>query len=276
LTLRSTAASVPVAVLLILAASLAAWSAEGADSIAWEKDPDAASRASKATGRAILVDVGAVWCAPCKEMERTTFHDPKVIEAARDLVTLHVDADARPTFAERYDCDVFPTILFLDARGDVIGKRTGYRSAADMLHDMDHVTQGYDAYMTAVSAEAGPEVAGTVASYVLGAGNAERAVSILKRAVRELKGSSPERLAPVELQLAEAQLALGDAKPAAAAFERLYNESGDDHLKERALAGLVLALRQRGNRKGADDALDLLRERYPGKAAEIEGENTGG
>ena len=64
----------------------------GENGIPWLTDEAAAVIASRSLQAPVLVELTADWCAACHEMERTTFSDPAVIEAAnRYLVLLRVD-----------------------------------------------------------------------------------------------------------------------------------------------------------------------------------------
>ena len=42
-------------------------------------------------GKPIIIDFYADWCAPCRDLEHITFHDPKVVKAAGSFSMLKVD-----------------------------------------------------------------------------------------------------------------------------------------------------------------------------------------
>ena len=64
----------------------------GENGIPWITDEAAAVIASRSLQAPVLVDLTADWCTACRTMERTTFSDPAVVEAAnRYLVLLRVD-----------------------------------------------------------------------------------------------------------------------------------------------------------------------------------------
>ncbi len=64
-----------------------------------------------ASGRPVLVDFHAAWCTFCREMERTTFREPEVVEEAARFVTLKVDVDHNPDLVARYRIVGVPTVL---------------------------------------------------------------------------------------------------------------------------------------------------------------------
>jgi len=87
-----------------------------------------------------LVFEGSDWCAPCKKLERNILSTPEFKAFAKEhLVLLKADFPRRKknrlpvaqqkhnnALAEQYNPEgVFPTVIILDAQGNVLG-RTGY------------------------------------------------------------------------------------------------------------------------------------------------------
>ncbi len=90
----------------------------------------------------MLVDFAAEWCAACKELERDTFSDPRVIERARSFVTVRVDATRSSPEIDRlmskYGIRGLPWVAFVDPDGTIRRELTvtGFIDAQAMLARM--------------------------------------------------------------------------------------------------------------------------------------------
>jgi thioredoxin 2 len=81
----------------------------------------------------VLADFNASWCPPCAAMKHDTWTDDGVERAVtRGTIPLLVDIDQQPTVAARYDVNAIPTVLLLDASGQVI-RRAGFLPASGVL-----------------------------------------------------------------------------------------------------------------------------------------------
>jgi thiol:disulfide interchange protein DsbD len=89
--------------------------------IAWLHDEATAVAEARRTGKPILVDFFAEWCAACKELDRHTFSDPAVQRLVADgFVPLKIDGtnetDEVQRLHGRYDVQGLPTVLVLGCK----------------------------------------------------------------------------------------------------------------------------------------------------------------
>ncbi len=74
----------------------------------------------------VMLDFYADWCVACKEMDRFTFHDPKVIEQLGNLTLLQVDVTANSAddraLMKRFGLFGPPGMIFFDTRGKEIAE----------------------------------------------------------------------------------------------------------------------------------------------------------
>jgi thiol:disulfide interchange protein DsbD len=79
-------------------------------------------------GQAVMLDFYADWCVDCVIMERTTFTDPRVVQALQPVLTLQADVTANDdedrALMAHLDVIGPPTLLFFDASGE---ERRNYR-----------------------------------------------------------------------------------------------------------------------------------------------------
>jgi thioredoxin 1 len=103
---------------------------------------DEALKANATDGKLLVVKFTAEWCAPCKQMDRTTWRDAKVVEFVKDSgVALSVDVDVHPDIARRYAVRAMPTIMVFRA-GEPLDRAVGYRDADRLLAWLSAAKQG--------------------------------------------------------------------------------------------------------------------------------------
>ena len=266
---KRTLAAVTALPLLLAGAMLAPGSAEEpAGGITWLESFAPALERAEADGKPVLVDVWAIWCVPCKEMDETTYRDARVIEEAAGFVPLKIDADVATSFVERYRVDAFPTLLFLDGRGREIARWRGAITAEPLAGLLEGVGDGYAAYLEGRKRTDDPEAALAVAGYLEAAGNAPGAIDHLQKSLKALRRAEPVVREPLELRLGDAQVAAGELKAACKSYQRLADQATEAEIRCRALVGLVRTERERGREAQAAAALERLRADCPDLAAD--------
>ena len=128
-------------VLRVLTGILDRRSADAVGLVHWQPREKAAAMA-RASGKPILYDFTAAWCAPCKLVDRD-WEDPALADQVNDafIPTRIVDraredgsnpADVTE-LQRRFELVGFPTIVAADADGRLIAKTDGYRGRDAMM-----------------------------------------------------------------------------------------------------------------------------------------------
>jgi thiol:disulfide interchange protein DsbD len=124
--------------------------------IPWLRDERSALEQARATGKGLLVDFSAEWCAACKELDAHVFTDPSVkAEVAERFVPLKIDAteetDETTRLEAKYGVPGLPTVLLMACNEPVPappecsvprdgpGRVTGYIPPSEMVERMRRV-----------------------------------------------------------------------------------------------------------------------------------------
>ncbi len=112
--------------------------ARSAGGFAWLADEAQALALAKREGRPVILDFWADWCIACRELDRTTWADPRVRAEASRFVAVKLDgsygSEAFAAASEKYGILGMPSVIFIDPRGREIPERvTGAIGADEML-----------------------------------------------------------------------------------------------------------------------------------------------
>ena len=104
----------------------------------WEKYKDSA----KATKKIILLQCGADWCLPCKQMEKYSFTDAVFLKyAAKNLFCFHLDAAAFDDIntINEFKVEKYPTTIFINEKGKEIKRLIGFQSAKNLITETEKI-----------------------------------------------------------------------------------------------------------------------------------------
>jgi thiol:disulfide interchange protein len=84
---------------------------------------------AKASHKQVFVDAYATWCAPCKELRKTTFRDAKAAAYFNKyFINISVDVEKGDgvQLAKTWQVEGLPTLLIVNENGKVLANHTGF------------------------------------------------------------------------------------------------------------------------------------------------------
>lgn len=90
----------------------------------------------------VFLNAYAVWCAPCKQLKKTTFQTAKVSNLVnKDCVSIDVDVEKGEgiSIAKKYQIQGHPLMLVLNSEGKVVKRILGYMDADQFMQEVNGV-----------------------------------------------------------------------------------------------------------------------------------------
>jgi len=118
----------------------AAGDGSGSSVLPWERDLPTALERAGSEKKLVMVDLYTDWCGWCRRLDQTTLSDSDVQKSLARFVSVRLNADKDGMdLARRFNVDGYPTILFLDARGDEVGRIPGYLEPRPFLAVVEQI-----------------------------------------------------------------------------------------------------------------------------------------
>ncbi|MCX9013789.1 MAG: thioredoxin domain-containing protein [Candidatus Methanoperedens sp.] len=84
----------------------------------------------------VLIDFYADWCSPCVAMEKGTYPDSRVVSELSDFIAIKVDTQKRIDIETKYMIEYYPTIVFLNPKGNEVSRHIGYLGPDEMVGEI--------------------------------------------------------------------------------------------------------------------------------------------
>ena len=97
---------------------------------------DEALAKAKTENKPIVLDLNAEWCAPCRQLERLTFPDPKVKALLEQTIFLRIDTDKYPDIAQKLGVEGLPDIRFVLPDGTITRQLRSFQDAASFAEKL--------------------------------------------------------------------------------------------------------------------------------------------
>ncbi|WP_420317261.1 thioredoxin family protein [Ekhidna sp.] len=101
--------------------------------VQWMNNFELAQAKATAEGKFIVMDFWAIWCGPCKVMDRKMWNEESMNAYNDKFVFLKVDVDSNPTLAMKYSARTIPMVVIVDALGNSIWERTGFSNESPYM-----------------------------------------------------------------------------------------------------------------------------------------------
>lgn len=91
---------------------------------------------AKSENKLVFLDIYATWCGPCKKLKSTTFSNKEVGDLFNnEFINIALDGEQEEgaALAQLYKIKGYPTLLFLNANGEIVKGASGYHSANELI-----------------------------------------------------------------------------------------------------------------------------------------------
>lgn len=83
-----------------------------------------------ATGKPTIIDFSATWCPPCRQFKPIFEKAKEQYSAQANMMT--IDVDENPEMAASYGVESIPTVVFINANGEIANISVGLISEQDL------------------------------------------------------------------------------------------------------------------------------------------------
>jgi thiol-disulfide isomerase/thioredoxin len=131
--------------------------------VSWVTSMGAGLKDAAAKHRPMLVDFYTDWCVYCKQLDESTYVDPRFIEFSKRFTMVKLNAEVDTATASRYRILYYPTILTLKEDGTEIDRFAGYYPTAGFVAQVEDFLAGRNTLAGMLAQES---VKGTDATYL--------------------------------------------------------------------------------------------------------------
>ncbi len=204
----------------------------------WKSDWDAGLKEAAARNTIVMADVYTDWCKWCKVLDAQTFQDARVAKKLAELVTVKINAEkgAGVELRKRFNVSGFPTVLFVDAKGEEIDRITGFLKAEPFLARLEQIRKGEgtfgDLKRRSAAAPKDLGLAMALAAKYQERGDRAEALKLYDRVLAADPENKQGYAAAIHLGQARASLAARDQAGALISLEKVTTLSDPDAMRE--------------------------------------------
>ena len=88
----------------------------------------------------IFIDAYTTWCSPCKWMDENVYNSKQAEDYfSSKFISVKMDMEKGegPEIAKKYPVQYYPTLFFIDAKGNVVKKIVGYHDVDQLIKEAE-------------------------------------------------------------------------------------------------------------------------------------------
>lgn len=141
-TSRRIVATLAICSAAMLLASAAVWAGDDPAPVFSNATYEKALAENKTSGKMLVVKATAVWCGPCKIMDKTTFRDEKIVKWFADNgVVIQLDVDKEKDTAAALQIEAMPTMIAFK-NGKEVDRVVGLQKPEEFLPWLEAAKRG--------------------------------------------------------------------------------------------------------------------------------------
>ncbi|MCB1171917.1 MAG: thioredoxin family protein [Leptospiraceae bacterium] len=95
----------------------------------WSNSLENSLKQAASANKPLIIDIYASWCMYCRRMQSEVYPDPAIQKLTNQFIRVRLNGEKHPDLMTRYTVRGFPTMIFLNSRGLLIGRLSGYQNA---------------------------------------------------------------------------------------------------------------------------------------------------
>jgi thioredoxin-related protein/lipopolysaccharide biosynthesis regulator YciM len=242
-----------------------------ADDVQWLEQPslDDVLKKAKSENKYVLIDFYTLWCSPCKQMDKETYTDAKVVAFLNEAVPVKYDSekDVGIEVTKKYRVNFWPTTVLLGPDGNEVGRYVGYLDAGGFIQVMGDYRKGIGTiayYENKIEENRGDPVAWKKLGLLYGdKREAEKSAKALNRYLELTPDASKDELAEVQYTIGEVSYSSESYGQGIAVFEQFLKDFPDAEDYDSAITLLARCYNKSGDADKAVAVYMTYVDRYP-------------